>query len=41
MGSIAIVAGGAGIAWLLIEGRRVGRVEAKRSAERGRRNSDV
>jgi hypothetical protein len=41
LGSIAIVAGGAGIAWLLIEGRRVGRVEAERSAKRGRRNADI
>lgn len=40
LGSIAIVAGGAGTTWLLIEGRRVGRVEAKRSAKRRRRGSD-
>ena len=39
-GSVAIVAGSAGTAWLLIEGRRVGRVEAKRSAKRGRRRPD-
>jgi len=38
-GSVAIAAGGAGATWLFIEGRRVGRVEAKRSAKRGRRGS--
>ena len=32
MGGIAGSAGAAGAAWLLIEGRRVRRVEAKRSA---------
>jgi len=40
LGSIAIVTGSAGIAWLLIEGRRVGRVEARRWAKRGRRGSN-
>ncbi|WP_292988651.1 LapA family protein [Mycobacterium sp.] len=33
MGGIAGTAGAAGTAWLLVEGRRVRRVEAKRSAD--------
>jgi thiol:disulfide interchange protein len=32
MGSVAVVGGVAGITWLLVEGRRVRRVEARRSA---------
>ena len=40
LGSVAVVAGAAGIAWLLIEGRRVGRVEVNRSVNRGRGGSD-
>jgi protein-S-isoprenylcysteine O-methyltransferase Ste14 len=39
-GSVAMAAGGAGTIWLFVEGRRVGRVESKRSAKRGRRGLD-
>ena len=36
LGSVAAVAGASGMAWLLVEGRRVGKVEAQRSARRDR-----